>query len=137
MRKKCHMALFTRTPFFAKGVSSIKIRAQKKWIRSQSYKTLISSFFQFSLLSLVILKYRQYFLMLQILKLNNEKQKKKIVSQIKKFGMIDSRSILWPNCKFKLIPLYRQLEFKEIFYWLYTSAHVYSWLRLATSCTQF
>ncbi len=37
---------------------------------SQSYQTLISSFFWFSLL-----KYRQYFLMLQRLKLNNEKQK--------------------------------------------------------------
>jgi hypothetical protein len=41
----------------------------------QSYQTLISSFFKFSLLSFAILKYRQYFLMLQTLKLNNKKEK--------------------------------------------------------------
>jgi hypothetical protein len=39
-------------------------------------KLLISSFFQFSFLSLAISKYRQYFLMLQTLKLNNKKWKK-------------------------------------------------------------
>jgi hypothetical protein len=36
---------------------------------SQSCQTLISSFFPFLLLSLAILKYRQYFLTLQTLKL--------------------------------------------------------------------
>jgi hypothetical protein len=40
---------------------------------SQSYQTLISSFFQFLLLSLGILKYRKYFLMLQTLKDNSKK----------------------------------------------------------------
>jgi hypothetical protein len=44
--------------------------------RSQSCQTLISSFFPLLLLSLAILKYRQYFLMLQTVKLNNEKWKK-------------------------------------------------------------
>jgi hypothetical protein len=43
---------------------------------SQSYQTLISSFFQFLLLSLAILKYWQFFLMLQTPKLNNKKWKK-------------------------------------------------------------
>ncbi len=44
--------------------------------RSQSYQTLIPSFFWFLLLSLTILKYCQYILMLQTLKPNNKKQKK-------------------------------------------------------------
>jgi hypothetical protein len=44
--------------------------------RSQSYQTLFSLFFQFLLLSLAILKNKQYFLMLPTLKLNNKKQKK-------------------------------------------------------------
>ncbi len=44
--------------------------------RSQSYQTFISSIFQFLLLSLAIFKYWQYRLMLKILKLNTEKQKK-------------------------------------------------------------
>jgi hypothetical protein len=51
--------------------------SQESW--SQSYQTLISDFcyyFWFLLLSLAISKYRQYFLMLKTLKLNNEKQKK-------------------------------------------------------------
>jgi hypothetical protein len=39
---------------------------------NQSYQTMISLFFQFLLSSLAILKYRQYFLMLQTLKLNNK-----------------------------------------------------------------
>ncbi len=43
--------------------------------RSQSYQTLISSFFRYSLLSLAILKYRT---MLQTLKLNNKKRKKSL-----------------------------------------------------------
>ncbi len=60
--------------------------------RSQSYKTLISSFFRFSLLSLAISKYRQYFLMLQTLKLNNKQQKKSSFYEEKKFGRIDSRT---------------------------------------------
>jgi hypothetical protein len=42
----------------------------------QSYQTLISLFFWFLLLSLAISKYKQYFLMLQTLKLNNKKRKK-------------------------------------------------------------
>jgi hypothetical protein len=56
----------------------LKLRLVIIWqhTRSQSYQTLISSFFQFLLLSLAISKYRQYFLMLQTLKLNNEKWKK-------------------------------------------------------------
>jgi hypothetical protein len=45
---------------------------------SQSYQTLISSFFWFFLLSLAISKYRQYFLMLQTLKLTNKKRKKSL-----------------------------------------------------------
>ncbi len=51
----------------------------------------ISSFFWFSLLSLTISKYRQYFLMLQTLKLNNEKWKNIFVLRRKKFGRIDTR----------------------------------------------
>jgi hypothetical protein len=42
---------------------------------SQSYRTLISLFFRFLLLTLAISKYRKYFLMLQTLKLNDEKWK--------------------------------------------------------------
>jgi hypothetical protein len=49
----------------------------------QSYKALISSFFWFSLLNSAILKYRQYFLMLQTLKLTNKKQKKSLFSEEK------------------------------------------------------
>jgi len=45
---------------------------------SQSYQTLISSFYRFLLLSLTISKYRQCFLMLQTLKLNNGKWKKSL-----------------------------------------------------------
>jgi hypothetical protein len=55
---------------------------------SPSYQFFISSFFWFSLLSLAILKYMQYFFMLQTLKLNNKKQKKIVLW--KKFGRIDS-----------------------------------------------
>jgi hypothetical protein len=44
--------------------------------RSQSYQTLISSFLQFLLLNLATSKYRQYFLILQTLKLINKKRKK-------------------------------------------------------------
>jgi hypothetical protein len=69
--------------------------------KSQSYQTLISLFFQFLLLSLVISKYRQYFLMLQSLKLNDKKWKKIFVKQRKKFGRIDSTPIslimIWFN----------------------------------------
>jgi hypothetical protein len=60
---------------------------------SQSYQTLISSFFRFSLLSVAISKYRQYFLMQQILKLNNKKRKKIFILGRKKFGRINSSSI--------------------------------------------
>ncbi len=63
-----------------------------KEYRSKSYQTLISLFFQFSLWSLAISKYRQYFLMLQTLKLNNKKTEKIIVLRRKKFGRIDSGS---------------------------------------------
>jgi hypothetical protein len=52
------------------------IKRAKFGSKSQSYQTLISSFFRFSLLSLAILKYRQYFLMQQTLKLNNKKKEK-------------------------------------------------------------
>jgi hypothetical protein len=55
----------------------------KDLTRNQSYQTLISSFFQFFLLGLAISKYRQYFLLLQTLKLNNEKQKKSSFSEEK------------------------------------------------------
>ncbi len=48
-------------------------------------------FLRFSFLSSAILKYRQYFLMLQTLKLKNKKQKKIFVLQRKKFGRIDTR----------------------------------------------
>ncbi len=54
--------------------------------KSQSYQTLIFLFLWFLLLSLAILKYRQYFLMLQTLKLNNKKWKSS-----SKFGRIDSK----------------------------------------------
>ncbi len=65
---------------------------ERNWAsRSQSYQTLISSFFWFLLLSLAISKYWQYFLILQTLKLNTEKQKKIFVLRRKKFGRIDSR----------------------------------------------
>ncbi len=50
-------------------------------------------FFRFSLLSLAILKYKPYFLLLQTLKLNNKKWKKIFVLRKKKFGRIDSYSI--------------------------------------------
>ncbi len=50
----------------------------EKFIKSQSYQTLISSFFRFSLLSLSILKYIKYLLMPQTFKLNKEKQKKSL-----------------------------------------------------------
>ncbi len=43
---------------------------------SQSYQTLISLFFRFRLLSLAILKYRQYFIMPHTLELNNKKRKR-------------------------------------------------------------
>ncbi len=52
---------------------------------------MISSIFWFLLLSLAILKYRQYFLMLQTLKLKNKKPKKSSFYE-KKFGRIDSRT---------------------------------------------
>jgi hypothetical protein len=42
-------------------------------------------FFRFLLLSLAISKYRQYFLMLQTLKLNNEKWKKSLFYKEKSF----------------------------------------------------
>jgi hypothetical protein len=44
--------------------------------KSQSYQTLIYSFFWFSILGLAVSKYKQYFLILQTLTLNNEKWKK-------------------------------------------------------------
>ncbi len=59
---------------------------------SQSYQPLIFSFLKFLFLSLAILKYRQHFLMLQTLKLNNEKWKKIFVLRRKKFGRIDASS---------------------------------------------
>jgi hypothetical protein len=43
---------------------------------SQSCQTLISSYFRFLLLSLALLKYRQYFFTLQTLKLNSKKREK-------------------------------------------------------------
>ncbi len=46
--------------------------------KSQSYQILISLLLRLFLLSLFILKNRQYFLMLQTLKLNNEKRKKSL-----------------------------------------------------------
>ncbi len=61
--------------------------------RSHSYQTLISLFFWFLLLSFAILKYRQYFLMLQTLKLYNKKWEKIFVWQRKKFSRIDSWQI--------------------------------------------
>ncbi len=50
---------------------------------SQSYQIFISLFFGFLLLSSAILKYRQYFLILQTLKLTNKKQKKSLFYQEK------------------------------------------------------
>ncbi len=44
--------------------------------RIQSYQTMIYLFFWFSLLGLAISKYKQYFLILQTLKLYIEKRKK-------------------------------------------------------------
>jgi hypothetical protein len=49
------------------------LSVEKIW--SQSYKTMISLLFQFLLLSLAILKYKQYFLKLQTLNLNNKNGK--------------------------------------------------------------
>ncbi len=71
---------------------------------SKSNQTLISLFFQFLLLSLAIFKQRQYFLMLQTLKLNNVKRKNLRFSK-KKFGRIDSWS--W-TCQFVL--LYKRFD---------------------------
>jgi hypothetical protein len=51
---------------------------------------MIFSLFRFLLLSLAISKYRQYFLLLQALRLNNEKWKKSSFFEEKKFGRIDS-----------------------------------------------
>ncbi len=51
---------------------------------SQSNQTLISSFFWSSLLSLAISKYRQYFLILQTLKLNKKKRPKVFILHRKK-----------------------------------------------------
>jgi hypothetical protein len=72
---KCHdvnSALAIRTYSTRMGMTK-KIPFNK--IRSQSYQTLISLLFRLTLLSLAILMYNQYFLMLQTLKLNNEKWK--------------------------------------------------------------
>ncbi len=55
------------------SISSSFAIGHKRWTRSQSYQTLISSFFRFSLLSLASLKYRHYFLILQ----KQQKTKKK------------------------------------------------------------
>jgi hypothetical protein len=63
-----------------------------KQTKSQSYQTMISSLFIFLLLSFAILKYRQYFLMLQTLKLSNKKRKKSLFYEEKKFGRIDSKA---------------------------------------------
>jgi hypothetical protein len=64
---------------------------------SQSYQTLIFTFFRILLLSLAILKHRQYFLMPQTLKLN-KKQKKIFVLQRK------SLVGLTPSVNFTNIP---------------------------------
>ncbi len=71
-------------------MSNFRRLKRNNFLQSQSYQTLISSFFQFLLLSLAILKYRQYFCMLQTLKLNNKKTEKIYVLRRKKFGRIDS-----------------------------------------------
>ncbi len=49
-----------------------------RFTAGQSYQTLISLFFRYLLLSLAILIYRQYFRMLETLKLNNKKGKKSL-----------------------------------------------------------
>ncbi len=51
-------------------------RPKKVRIRSQSYKTLISSFFRFLLLSLSVCSRRKYCLFFKVAKLNSKKQKK-------------------------------------------------------------
>ncbi len=65
---------FTRTL----NIKEKKLGLRKNQIRSQSDQTWIFSFFWILLLSLAILKYIQYFLMLQTLKLNSGKQKKSL-----------------------------------------------------------
>ncbi len=92
---------------------------------SVDFKSIIPNFdfFHILLLSLAILKYRRYFLMLQTLKLNNKKGKKIFVSQGKKFGRIDSWSWLslitknfWrffcsSNCSYSVFHRFGQAKF--------------------------
>jgi hypothetical protein len=64
---------------------------------------MISSLFRFLLLSLAILKYRQYFLMLQALRLNNEKWKKSLFYEEKSLvGLTPQREKLQKPLRFLL-----------------------------------
>ncbi len=60
--------------------------------RSQSFKTLISSFFRFLFLSLSVCRTGKYCLYIKMSKHNSKKRKKICVLRRKKFGRIDSRT---------------------------------------------
>ncbi len=82
-RKLVEKKVFFRIIFLSRQTTLLfvplmncRVKARGYNTGSQSYETLISSFFRFLLLSLDILKYRQYFLILQTLKLNNKKRGK-------------------------------------------------------------
>jgi hypothetical protein len=65
--------------------------------RSQSYQTLISSFFRFLLLGLSICSTRNCCLYFEMAKLSIKKTEKSLFYKEKKFGRIDSRSQIHPN----------------------------------------
>ncbi len=72
---------------------------------SQSYQTLIYSFFRFSLLSLSVCSIGKYCLYIKMAKLNSKKKTEKVFAlQRRKFGRIDSWTLIRrPNfsCNFK------------------------------------
>ncbi len=86
--------------------------------RSQFYQTLISLFFRFLLLSLAILKYRQYFIMLQTLKLNNEKWKKSTVYEEKSLVGL-TRGPITRNRKKTSSLLYFHIKMNIELSWIY------------------
>ncbi len=101
-RHKCDDSSFLVVTFFRGALWQELSRNLLYLCRSQSYQTLISQFFRFSLLSLSIWITRKYCLCFEMAKLSSKKWKKIFVLRRKKFGRIDSRTIICFKVKIQL-----------------------------------
>ncbi len=108
-----NLALFSIWSWTRSGQNDLKL--------SQSYQTLISSFFRFLLLSLSVCTIRKYFLYFKMVKLSSKIQKKIFILWRKKFVRIDS-CLVMPlltiiSCWVNILKTFRYLMKIWRFFW--------------------